>query len=252
MMADLLSHFTETAAHVLGDNLVGIYLHGSAAMGCFNPAKSDLDLLLVVKEEIPDPVKMKFMDQVVIFHEKGPAKGMELSIVRREVCKPFVYPTPFELHFSQMHLPWFRKDPKDYIEKMKGTDPDLAAHVMILNHWGKVLFGEEIRDVFGPVSRQDYVDSIWQDVRNARGEIEKDPMYLSLNLCRVLAYLQEDLVLSKQAGGEWALHTLPQRFHPLIQSALQSYETEETMAEDLGTLQEFADSMLQRIEFYIS
>ena len=54
-----------------------------------------------------------------------------MSIVKRSVCRPFVYPTPFELHFSIMHLEWYRKDPHDYIENMKGTDKDLAAHMMV-------------------------------------------------------------------------------------------------------------------------
>ncbi|MGN7761522.1 nucleotidyltransferase domain-containing protein [Paenibacillus sp. 22594] len=34
----------------LKGNLLGIYLHGSLAMGCFNPLKSDVDFLVVVKK----------------------------------------------------------------------------------------------------------------------------------------------------------------------------------------------------------
>ena len=36
----------------LGDNLVGIYLHGSLAMGRFNPDTSDIDLSLVVADKL--------------------------------------------------------------------------------------------------------------------------------------------------------------------------------------------------------
>jgi len=50
---------------LLGGNLVGVYLHGSYAMGCFNPEKSDLDLLIVVKNEIPDDVKRKYADYML-------------------------------------------------------------------------------------------------------------------------------------------------------------------------------------------
>lgn len=35
----------------LSDSLTGIYLHGSLAMGCFNPIKSDIDLLIIVKHK---------------------------------------------------------------------------------------------------------------------------------------------------------------------------------------------------------
>ncbi|WP_040214602.1 nucleotidyltransferase domain-containing protein [Clostridium polynesiense] len=33
---------------VLGDNLIGIYVHGSLAFGCFNPNKSDMDFIVVI------------------------------------------------------------------------------------------------------------------------------------------------------------------------------------------------------------
>ena len=57
---------------------------------------------------------------VVELNEKGPAKGIEMSIVKQSVCSPFVYPTPFELHFSVVHLDWYRNAPDDYVSKMKG------------------------------------------------------------------------------------------------------------------------------------
>lgn len=50
---NLLVSFTEMSKRILGDNLVGVYLHGSAVMGCFQPGKSDLDLILIVRQDIP-------------------------------------------------------------------------------------------------------------------------------------------------------------------------------------------------------
>ena len=245
---DLLRQFTEMSREILRNNLVGIYLHGSAAMGCFNPQKSDLDLILVVKEDIPDTVKMEFMDHVIKYNEMVPAKGLELSIVKKEFCNPFIYPTPFELHFSISHLKWFQDNPEDYIEKMRGTDKDLAAHFMIINTYGLVMWGDEIRDVFGKVPKEDYIDSIWCDIGNAREDILADPMYIVLNLCRVLAYLQEGLILSKKSGGEWGIRALPQEFHALINDALCSYMAEGQMTVSSDTALHFADYMIVQIE----
>lgn len=56
----------------------------------------------------------------------------KLSIVKMDVCKPFVYPTPFELHFSNAYLQWYKTNPLDYVEKMNGVDKDLAAHFTII------------------------------------------------------------------------------------------------------------------------
>lgn len=41
-----LGRFVNQSQSILQDNLVGIYLHGSAVMGCFNPAKSDAGYML--------------------------------------------------------------------------------------------------------------------------------------------------------------------------------------------------------------
>lgn len=137
---------------ILGENLKGIYLHGSAAMGCFNPKKSDLDLLVIVEHGMGKGEKLRFME--------APLKGIEFSIVLWENCRPFVYPTPFELHFSNAHLKWFTEQPEDYVERMKGTDRDLAAHVMIVNHYGVVLYDQPVSEMLGLVSGTDYWDSI--------------------------------------------------------------------------------------------
>ena len=220
---DLIRDFVEASKRILGDELVGVYLHGSAVMGCFNPERSDLDLIVVTERPLSDPVKRAYLDMVVRYNASGPAKGIEMSVVRREVCSPFMYPTPYELHFSAGHLDWYKKDPEDYIRKMHGTDRDLAAHFTILTKRGKCLYGAPIREVFAEVPGRDYLDSLWYDIEGAAEEITKYPMYLTLNLARVLAYQEEGLVLSKQEGGEWALGHLPAEFHPLIRSALRDY-----------------------------
>lgn len=260
----LVARFTEMSKRVLGNNLTGVYLHGSAAMGCFNPKKSDLDFMLVVKHDIPDSVKLEFMNEVVRFNEEAPPKGLELSIVKKEYCNPVVYPTPFELHFSMTHLNWFKENPADYVEKMKGTDKDLAAHFMITRAYGKVLFGDEIAEIFGEVSRKDYIDSIWYDIENARQDILEDPMYMTLNLCRVLAYLRDGAVLSKKSGGQWGVKSLPEAYKGLIECALRCYDTDERMVAgngyaaggtdtdgneevDSGLAVQFADYMLREI-----
>ena len=129
-----LDTFAAETVRILGDRLTGVYLHGSAVMGCFNGSKSDIDLLVVTKDGLSSPVKRQYMDMAVQMNEQAPAKGIEFSILREDVCRPFVYPTPFELHFSIAHLAWYRADPEDYIAKMNGTDRDLAAHAAILYH----------------------------------------------------------------------------------------------------------------------
>ena len=198
IMEKLLDEFVKRSAKILGEDLTGIYLHGSAVMGCFNPEKSDVDLIVVVSRALAEETRRAFMEMVVELSARGPAKGIEMSIVTKDVCRPFVYPTPFELHFSAGHLGWYLEDPDGYLREMRETDKDLAAHFTIIRARGRCLYGAPIEEVFGEVPKKDYLDSIYFDIAGAREEITEYPMYLVLNLARVLAFCRDGAVFSKK------------------------------------------------------
>lgn len=240
----LIGRFVEIAKEILKDRLTGVYLHGSAVMGCYQPKKSDLDFLVVVNTALPDTEKRRFMDRLLDLDHECPGKGIEMSIVTKDVCNPFVYPTPFILHYSRMHTGWYRRDPEDYIRKMNGTDKDLAAHITVIRNRGICLYGLPIHEMFGDVPEGHYLDSILGDVSDAENEITDNPMYMILNLTRVLGYLREKKILSKKEGGIWGLKNLPERYHPLIHSALDEYESGKEAGYDSAMSREYAAFML--------
>lgn len=245
---EIIQSFTRNCKSVLKEKLVGVYIHGSYVMGCFNPAKSDIDLLIVIREPMTDAEKLDLLKATVPLNDFAPEKGIEYSVVRSAVCKPFVYPTPYELHFSPMHLERYRKDPLDYIAHLQGTDKDLAAHFTILFHRGRCLYGSPIPEVFAPVSDECYFDSIRYDIEGAREDILTDTTYIVLNLCRVLAYKQEHIVLSKKEGGEWGMTHSDSRFRELIRTALDDYARDtHTEYHDPKILTDFAETMLHCI-----
>ncbi len=55
----VIDEFTAMSKEIIGNKLTGIYLHGSMAMDCFNPEKSDIDLLIVIENDITDVQKME-------------------------------------------------------------------------------------------------------------------------------------------------------------------------------------------------
>lgn len=243
---NLLNQFVDRMKEVLNKNLTGIYLHGSLAMGCFNPRKSDLDLIVITEDLISDLQKMRIMRYVVQLNEEAPPKGLEISYVLRKWCKPFVYPTPFELHFSPTHLKRFLDAPVDYTEKMKGVDIDLAAHFSIINRFGVVLYGEEIDRVFAEVPEEYYRKSICADVENAVNDIIENPIYITLNLCRVLAFMKNGLYLSKEQGGKWGIESLPE-YRSIISEALNCYTSNRNMTANAEDLRFFAKETLHLI-----
>lgn len=248
---EVINNFTNMCKDIFSDDLTGVYLHGSLAMGCFNPKKSDIDFIVVIENDMTEKQKIDFMNSVVELNQQAPPKGIEVSIVKKEYCNPFVYPTRFELHFSIAHLQWFKNNPYEYIEKMNGTDKDLAAHFMIIHQYGIALYGKEITEVFGKVQEEHYIDSIWEDVKNAKEDILVNPVYVMLNLCRVAAFLKERLCLSKVEGGKWAVRNVNQKYKRLILNTLQCYETDKIISEDKELLLEFAEEMIELISLHI-
>ncbi len=244
---NIIMAFISAARAAFADDLVGVYLHGSAVMDCYNPSVSDLDFIVVAWEPPHDAARRAFMDAVARLDAETPGKGIEMSVVTARACKPFVYPTPFELHYSRMHAAWYARDPGDYVEKMRGADADLAAHFTVIRSRGVCLCGAPIDAVFDPVPEADYIDSIREDVLGAEAEIAENPVYLTLNLSRVLAYLRDGRVLSKREGGAWALQNLPEAYHPLIRAALDAYGGSGRMDFDPALARQYARDMLARI-----
>ena len=76
----LLDKFTHAVKEITGEKLTGIYLHGSLAMGCFHPEKSDIDLIVVVSENLSDDQKGLLMQNIVLLNKEAPAKGLEISV----------------------------------------------------------------------------------------------------------------------------------------------------------------------------
>lgn len=94
---------------------------------------------------------------------------------------------------------------------------------MVTVHRGITLYGQGIHQVFGPVDSAYYIQSILHDIENITEDIIKNPVYYTLNGCRVLLFLKEKRVSSKREGGEWGIQNLPSPFREVIQHCLNRY-----------------------------
>ena len=242
----LMDHLTRDFVCVLGEKLTGIYIHGSIAFGCFRWECSDVDFLAVVREPLIMDEKTALIRAILGRVDEAPEKGIEMSVVTEAVCRDFVYPTPYELHFSNAHLEAYRADPEGHCRRLCGADPDLAGHFSVTRAKGVAWHGKAIEDVFGEVPRSALLESIRSDIMDAQGGgVMENPVYFVLNLCRVIACQEQNLLLSKAEGGRWGIRNLPQEYHPPIRSALEAY----TLGAEMGAdgAEAFRDYALKRI-----
>lgn len=246
MLLQVLSkHYEE----ILGRHLTGIYLHGSIAFGCFSWDRSDIDFIVVVDEPLAESTKLGLLAVLEDLRGQAPPRGFEMSVVLKEHCCPFAYPTPYELHFSNGWLDRYLADPRSLCDASRKTDIDLAAHFTVIHQVGIPLCGRPVADVFGPVSYHDYLDSILTDVAQARQDVLANPVYVILNLCRVLAYARDRQVLSKVQGGQWGMVHLPEPGRSIVRKALAAYSGEKADLRPSSSnhLPDFCSLMLQEI-----
>ena len=238
-------------SQILNANLVGIYLHGSYVFDSYNYSVSDLDYLVVVKKPLSLKDKQYLMEFTLSqLWPISPAKGLEFHVLLLKDTQNFSHPLPFDFHFSKAHYQEYLADKQLYLNNMHGTDPDLAAHIMIINYAGRTLVGEPIQNVFSVVPKNDYWASIYFDIANARENIIQEPTYTILNLCRVLAYKKEQIITSKLTAGKWGVSRLPAIYAPVIKLAVDDYTSGRLIERnfDKKNLFAFADYMLDRIK----
>ncbi|HET9999488.1 MAG TPA: aminoglycoside adenylyltransferase domain-containing protein [Ktedonobacteraceae bacterium] len=217
-----INNLVATFQQMLSSNLVGIYLHGSLAIGCFNPQRSDIDLLVVTRNGMAVETKRDVV-QYLLANSLSPSP-LEISFLVQKDIHPFQHPLPYDLHYSESWRERYTRALADGTwNDEKKYDNDLSAHLTITHVRGICLDGEPIDKVFPPVPPVHYTASILGDFKDANAQRQQMPVYFTLNSCRVLAYLREGYICSKDEGGAWGLQTLPAELHAVVKQALEAY-----------------------------
>lgn len=90
-----------------------------------------------------------------------------------------------------------------------------------------MLYGEAIESVFPPIDRRHHVEATLTDASWIVKNPTENPLYTVLNLCRALAVINGGMTPSKIEAAQWALETLPDELHLLIEEVSRRYRTGE-------------------------
>ena len=218
----------------LGNKLAGVYLHGSAVLGDFVRARSDLDLVAVSEGPLAEEESTALADAVSFL--PCPAAGLELHVVGRGTLAELGEPPPFELHLA----------PRDRIVVGRGRegDPDLVMHYAVVRAHGVAVAGPQPADVFPPVSRERLLRTFAGELRWA---LERaSPAYQVLNACRAWRFLEENVLTSKLAGAAWARERV--RDAATIEAAAAHRRAETEAQPQPLRARAFVESVLSRLE----
>ncbi|WP_165367822.1 aminoglycoside adenylyltransferase domain-containing protein [Phytoactinopolyspora endophytica] len=199
---------------VLGPELVGVYLHGSAALGGYDPRRSDVDILVVSKGPLTATQQSAAGERLAQECLPCPAHGLELSVVTLPITQHPTAQPAFELHVTTAPEDTKIVDGRDH-----DGDPDLILHFAVCRTAGIGLGpGPAAAEVFAPVAeelvRAQLLAELYWAAEHASNE------YAVLNACRAWRYAAEHTLVSKIDGGQWALDHTEGPDHVLITAAL--------------------------------
>jgi predicted nucleotidyltransferase len=222
---NFIIHLQKEITNIIEENLVGSYLHGSLAMGGFNPDTSDIDIMVVTDK----PIKLETKRRLAKFFLKCSANPypIEISFLNKGQLKEWQHPCEFDFHYSEFWRDRYENDLKsgtcEWINDDIKTDADLAAHITILNNRGICIAGRPINEIIPLVPQSDYVSSIVSDFNDCIENIDEDPIYCTLNMIRVYWYLKEGVISSKREAGHWGVVNLPSELRMMIKKVNDCY-----------------------------
>lgn len=190
-------------SQVLGDQLVGVYLHGSAVLGDFTPRRSDVDILAVSSGPLSDAARDDLRGALSPSALHCPGRGLEFSIVARRSLRDVGPAPPFELHVATET----ESGTERFVDgHARPGDTDLVMHYAVLTAHGVAVTGAPAPEVFPEVPRPLLLDALRRELDWA---IENaSPTYQVLNAARAWRFAEENVICSKTEGGEWARHRL--------------------------------------------
>ena len=219
-----LDRVTTLVREVLGPDVVGAYLFGSAVLGGLQ-RESDLDVLVVSKRQTTREEKQRFVDRLLAISGRRTPEGrwrrVELTIVVESVIKPWRYPPSFDFQYGD----WLRAEfESGNVEPWPTTtNPDLAALITMVLLGDTPVLGPPPDEILDPVPPDDLVRAIVGDIETLIDDLDSDTRNVVLTLARIWSTVATGVIRSKDAAADWALDRLPKEHRVVLARARAIY-----------------------------
>jgi hypothetical protein len=211
------------ARSVLGDYFAGMVLHGSLAGGDFNPATSDVDVLVVTTDDLP----AEMLPALRSMHARITASGldwatkMEVSYIPRRALRRF---DPRDAQHPALRV--------DGSFDVDGHGNEWVIQRHVIRERGIALAGPDPRTLIDPIGPDDLRRAVrgllrewWEPQLTDHSHLvgvagDEYQAYAILTMCRMLYTFEHGAVVSKPAAARWAIESLSGPWAGLIEQAL--------------------------------
>lgn len=176
---------------LVGDNLVGVYLLGSASQSCYVKGESDLDIQMVVAQELTEQNKIDVSQ--VLRHDNFPCPATKLEFV---TYTKYGLSSPELLQYS-INLNT-GKTIADYVSFDYTSDPRhwFVLDIAMAEKYGINLVGQPFSAVFPNIDQNLLLDVMQECLNWFVSYFPGEACYHCA--CRILYYLEKGELVSKR------------------------------------------------------
>ncbi len=235
-VADILCFLVKGIRRELSDNLTGIYLRGSLAYGGFNPATSDIDVLVVTERAVGEAeFRQLFELHKQIARLSNPyARRIEVAYIDRQNVKEYR---------PGQHYPTLEQGEDESLKWSEHRENWILERWSIREH-GKTLWGPEPQELIAPISPEEISGAVSRRLLDwvewAQNEADADwrlpkshKAYVIETMCRVLYALAKGEMVNKAQAVVWAKTRLPKRWRELVERS-QYWRTDGSVDESVN------------------
>ena len=232
LVEDQIEQCVQSLDALLGNELLGVYLYGSAIVGGLQ-RYSDIDVFAVSSRRLTLDEKAILKGRLLGIsglYRSTERRPIELTIVVKSDANPWRYPPSFDFQYGE----WLREEflagkVEPWPTRIK---PDLALVITQILLASRTLRGAQPGQLLASVPYKDFMGAIAEELDGLRRELSSDTRNVLLTLARIWRTVETDSISSKQRAAEWAVRRLPKHYEPIMRRALKTSAGEQEEAWD--------------------
>lgn len=213
---------SEAIEDLFENQIIGIYLYGSAILGGLH-INSDVDILVIVNQDLTEATRNELTKRLMPLSGKIGCKNLnrplEVTIINQNDIVPWQFPPKCEFMYGE----WLREQMEAGDIPQACYDPDVAILLWQARSHSLSLKGPEAIEVIEPISMNDIQKAIRCSLPNLIAGVKGDERNVLLTLARMWFTIATGEICSKDMAAEWVIPRLPQNLAVLLEIARNAY-----------------------------
>ncbi len=212
----------EVIEELFENQLIGIYLYGSAILGGLH-INSDVDILVISNQNLSDADRNVLTKRLMLVSGKIGNKNfkrpLEVTIINKNDIDPWQLTPKCEYMYGE----WLREQIEAGDIPKASYEPDVAILLWQARSYSLPLKGPEVEKVVEPIPMKDIQKSIRCCLPELVVGAKGDERNVLLTLARMWFTVSTGEIASKDAAAEWVASRLPQNLSALLEIARKAY-----------------------------